>query len=68
MWGIPCPNEVICEIVYDEVMGDLSAGKMMGDKWNSVLYRLEYLAGKFEALAPRTAKALRQEKLIIDYF
>lgn len=66
MWGIPCPNEVICRIVYDEVMGDLSAGKMMGDKWNSVLYRLEYLAEKFEALAPRTAKAIRVEKRIIE--
>ena len=66
MWGIPCPNEVICRIVYDEVMGDLSTGKMMGDKWNSVLYRLEYLAEKFEALAPLTAKAIRVEKRIIE--
>lgn len=64
-WGIPCPNEVICRIVYDEVVRDLALGAV-AEEWDSLPFRLEYLAGKFEELAPRTAKAIRQEKLIIE--
>lgn len=65
MGGIPCPNEVICRIVYDEVVRDLALGAV-AEEWDSLPFRLEYLAGKFEELAPRTAKAIRQEKLIIE--